>query len=487
MLLIALLLNPAWGAFRPSRPLVALDVSLSWLRATDSAAWAEARRLATELGGDSVLLVGSTLRFGVPPAVPLDTAARLFDAAERAQLAGRPLILITDGEVREDASRLRARLPAGSRTEVIAPVRLPDVAITALETPPAALAGDTVAVRVRIAAANAAPANVELVASADGQILARRPLDSIAAWESRMEVITVRLPAGPEEARLSIALAAPGDGEPRNDSASRVIHRGLRITALAVSTTPDFDFREIVQAMRGALSVPAPARFRVAPDRWIDDAGHAIGEAQVRVELARAHVVVLHGDTAYFGEPRGAVRGALALIPSPADDSEWYVSAAPPSPLAATLGALPFDSLPPVAVGPAPRSGTPLIEVRATAERRRVAATLEDGDRRVIVVPVRGTARWSLRGGAVRDALATFWGSIIAALAERPGAGIRTGAAEVPLPELHPRQPLPESWAPEDGTSPLHRAPLRSALWPYALVVLLLCAEWVLRRRAGLR
>lgn len=487
VLLIALLFDPAWGALRPPRRLVALDVSLSWLRGTDSAAWLEARRLASELGGDSVLLVGSTLRFGAPPEVPADTAARLFDAAERAQLAARPLTLITDGELREDASRLRARLPAGSRTEVIAPSRFPDVAITTFETPPAALAGDTVALRVRVAAAGEVPPAVELLASADGRILARRLLDPLTAWESRTEAITVRLPVGPEEARLSVILRASGDGEPRNDSAARTIHRGQRITGLAVSTNPDFDFREIVQVMRGALSVAAPARFRVARDRWVDDAGRMVSEAQLRAELRQAHVVVLHGDTAYFGEPRRAVRGALALISPPPDDSEWYMAAAPPSPLAAILGALPFDSLPPIAVGAAPRSGTPLIEVRATAELKRVAATLEEGDRRVIVVPVRGTARWSLRGGAAGDAFATFWGSVVAALADRPGSGIRTAEAEVPYLELHPRQTVSEASVAGSGPVPLHRAPLRNTLWPYALIVVLLCAEWVLRRRAGLR
>lgn len=487
MLLVALLLNPSWGSLRPSRPQVALDVSLSWLRGADSAAWIDARRLAAALGGDSVLLVGSTLRFGAPPAAPLDTIARVFDAAERAQLAARSLTLITDGELLEDASHLRARLPPGSRIEVIAPNRRPDVGIIALETPRAALAGDSITLRVRVAAAQEVPRAVELVVNADDRVLARRLLNPLGAWESRTELVTMRLPPGPAEAHLSVALSAPGDGEPRNDSAARTIHRGQRIIGLAISTAPDFDFREIVRVMRGALSVPAPARFRIARDRWVDDSGRAISEAQLRIELRQAHVIVLHGDTAYFGAPRAAARGALALIPSPEDDSEWYVATAPPSAVSPILGTLPFDSLPPVAVGPAPRFGMPLIEMRAAAERRRVAATLEEGDRRVIVAPVRGTARWSLRGGAAGDAFATFWGALFAALADRPGSGIRTGAAEVPLLEMHPRQPVLESWVAREGTGVLHRGPLRGVMWPYALIVLLLCTEWVLRRRAGLR
>lgn len=434
-----------------------------------------------------MLLVGSTLRFGAPPPVPLDTMADLLGAADRAQLAGRPLILITDGEIRDDTSRLRARLPAGSGTEVVATARRPDVAITALDTPPAAVAGDSVTLRVRVAAAREAPPAVELVASVDGRVAARRRLEPYMPWESRTESITMRLPQGPAGARLSVVLSAAEDGEPRNDSAARTIHRGRRTTALAVSTAPDFDFREIVRVMRGTLSVPVAARFRVALDRWVNDSGRVITDAQLRAELNRAQVVVLHGDTAHFGTPRAVVQGALALIPPPADDTEWYMVAAPPSPLAPILGALPFDSLPPIAVGPLQGAGAPLIEVRAAGERRRIAATLEEGDRRVIVAPVRGMARWSLRGGAAADAFATFWGALVAALADRPGTGVRTSSAEVSVAELHPRPPLLGSWATENGAAGLRRAPLRSALWPYALIVVLLCAEWVLRRRAGLR
>jgi hypothetical protein len=486
-LIAALLVNPPLGELRSSRPLVALDVSLSWMRAADSTAWVRARRLARELGGDSLLLVGSTLRNGAPPARPSDTAARMFEAAERAQLAGRPLVLITDGELREDAPRFRARLPAGSRTEVVLPARFPDAAVTALEAPSAALAGDSVTLQVRVAAGSGVPPAVEVVASADGQAVARRRIAPLGAWEQRTVPITVRLPPGPPESRLLVVLSAPGDGEPRNNSAARTIHRGQRVTALAVSTAPDFDFREIVRVMRGALPMAVPARFRVARDRWVDDSGRVLTEARLRVELGQAHVVLLHGDTGYFGPPREVARGSLALISPPADDSEWYLAAAPASPLAPILGALPFDSLPPVAVGPVPASGTPLIEMRASGERRQIGATLEEGDRRVITVPVRGTARWSLRGGTAGDAFASFWGAMLAALADRPGSGIPAATTEVSPAELHPRQPVLESSAGVDGAGRPGRAPLRTAPWPYVLLALLLCAEWVLRRRAGLR
>lgn len=460
---------------------------MSWLRATDSTAWIEASRLARDLGSDSVLLVGSALRVGTPPALPLDTSARVLEAAERAQLAARPITLITDGDSRDDTAGLRSRLPPGSNTRAIVPVRLADIAITALESPAAALAGDSITLRLRLAAAGEVPSAPELVALADGRIAARRTLAAFAAWETRIEAIDLRLPAGPPEARLVVVVRAAGDGEPRNDTATRIIHRGQRMTALAVSTAPDFDFREIVRAARGTLSIPVPARFLVTRGRWVDDSGRVLAESRLRAELAAAQVVVLHGDTGYFGQPRDAVRGALALIPGVTDDSEWYLGPPPPSLLSPVLGALPLDSLPPVSVGAEPRSGVPIVTTRAAGDRRRVGATLEDGDRRIIVAPVRGTARWALRGGASADAFATFWGAMLAALADRPGGGIRSSVASVPLAELHPRRPVVGSWSAASGPVAERRSPLRSAWWPYALLVVLLCAEWVLRRRAGLR
>lgn len=460
---------------------------MSWLRASDRAAWIEASRLAQDLGGDSVLLVGTALRIGTPPPLPLDSSAHFPGAVERAQLASRPITLITDGDSRDDTARLRSRVPRGSTARAIAPTRLADIAITALESVPAALAGDTITLRLRVAAAAEAPPAVELVALVDGREAARRALPPLTAWETRTELLALRLPAGPPGARLVVVLRAPGDGEPRNDTATRTIHRGRRMSALAVSTAPDFDFREIVRVARGTLSIPIPARFLVTRDRWVDDSGRVLTESRLRAELAGAQVVILHGDTSYFGPPRDAARGALALIPGVTDDSEWYLGPPPPSLLAPVLGALPLDSLPPISVGVEPRSGLPVAATRAAGERRRVAATLEDGDRRVIVAPVRGTARWALRGGASADAFATFWGAMLAALADRPGAGIRSSAASVAPSELHPRPPMPDSWIAVTGLADGRRSPLRSAWWPYALVVLVLCAEWVLRRRAGLR
>lgn len=484
-LIILLLINPALGAVRAAHPLIALDVSLSWTRAADASAWERARQRAVDAAADSVVLVGHEVRVGRPPELPADTAALVARAVEMAQLAGRPLHFISDGESELAGEDLQTRLPAGSRVVVESVERRPDLAVTAFEGAAGGRVGDTLAVRISITAAAVVPTDASLTLYLDGREVLRRALSRFQPLERRSERVALVLPPGPPEATLSAIVQAADDGEPRNDTAHRNLRRGDRITALAISTSPDVDFREMVRVLRGSLSLPTSARFRIGPGRWVDAASTPVAEAQVASELAGAHVVLLHGDTAFFGSPRERTRGALALVPSTPDDAEWYVIGAPPSPLAHVLAALPFDSLPPVAVGPAGR-GAPLLEVRGPGRERRALATFDDSAHRVVVAPVRGTYRWAMRGGVAADAFAALWGSIFAVLAERPGVGLVAAPPRLPPRELHPRASSLRTVSISGATRGGNR-PLRSSPWPYALVVLLLCAEWVVRRRAGLR
>ena len=488
-LLVVLFINPPFGRPDPGPPVTALDVTASWLRAADSSAWLAAAARASSLGGDSVLLVGAAVSVGAPPPVPRDTApGAFFSAMLRASFANRPLVLITDGEADMPRGSLQDGLPAGSRVDVISPRRGPDAALVALEVPPAGVGGDEMTARVRLVAGDSAPARAELVATVDGRIVATRTLAILQPWEVRAETLSFRLPAGGVVAPFALRLQAADDAEPRNDTVTRVIRRGERLTAVAVSTAPDFDFREIVGVLRSALSLPASARFRVAADRWVDEGGRPVAESQVRAEVARALLVVLHGDTAYFGAPRAAARGALALIPAVTDDREWYVTGARGSPIQHALAGIPLDALPPIARGQAPSTGEPLFTVRSgAAGDERAAATITDGDRRVAVVPVRGTARWVLRGGAPADAFRALWGGTFDWLGQRPSAGFELAPVRLPPRELHPQRPTLASGPIGEQRAAGRRAPFRSQVWVGVLVVMLLSAEWIIRRRAGLR
>ena len=69
------------------------------------------------------------------------------------------------------------------------------------------------------------------------------------------------------------------------------------------------------------------------------------------------------------------------------------------------------------------------------------------------------------RAGAVEE---VEDGRVLAALAVVPGAGAT--ATDVAL-----------------GTEDRAGSPLRTRPWPYLFVIVLLCAEWIGRRRSGLR
>src|SRR5687768_6678806 len=76
-LLIAALFDAPAGPARPPRPLVALDVSESWLQAGDSTPWRTALERARAIGGDSLLAFGDSLRLVGDSPSPGDRASRV--------------------------------------------------------------------------------------------------------------------------------------------------------------------------------------------------------------------------------------------------------------------------------------------------------------------------------------------------------------------------------------------------------------------------
>lgn len=559
-LLAALLLGAPAGPRRPAPPLVALDVSASWLRGGDSARWNRARALALAAAGRgrSVLLVGDSVRVAAAPALPTDNATRIAPLAERALGAGRPLALITDGEVNDLASA--RELPAGSRLDVLPAARDTDRAVTTLDAPRGAERGDTIAVRVGIRAGNTAVPPGTLLLALDGRVVTRADLPALAARGEMTAAVSLPVVADTGARVLSAIASTPGDVEPRNDTLAVSVDIARASGAVVVSTAPDFDLRFMLPVLRGALALPVRAYYRVAPGEWRREGTlSAVPEREVVRALREAPVAMLHGDTALFGAPRRLVTGSLLLFaPPPATGDEWYPVAAPSSPLSAPLAEIPWDSLPPLDVAQRlPESEwTGLLVALARGPVRRPAVVGSGGPRRVIVMGAAGLWRWAFRGGTSADAYAALWGSIFDWLsAERgeiraavPADGLlragspvrwrrgqgtdslvqvllrRRGAAasdtltlsfgaervaETPplargvydarveggasvvvvnaSPELVPGAVLAQS-GPVGGTALRSDAPrLSDSGWPYIAIALALCAEWLLRRRAGLR
>ena len=146
--LVALILNAALGAARPAPPLVALDVSASWLRDGDSARFLAALQRARGDARGDLLLFGDSLRATTGEIHAGDDASRVRPAVERAMAEGRPLRVYTDGEL-EDAESLEP-LVGGSGVIVSRPDDAPDIAISELRLVRATVGGDTLDVDVAL-------------------------------------------------------------------------------------------------------------------------------------------------------------------------------------------------------------------------------------------------------------------------------------------------------------------------------------------------
>lgn len=562
LLIVALLLDAPAGRARRVAPEVALDGSASWFRAAPSCpAWRAALDSADRLGDGSWLRFGDSVRADARRAAPEDRTSGLRALSDRAAGTGRPVIVITDGEL--DDAELMSTLPRGSRAIVAPCAPAADVAIASLDAPRMLLAGDSMAARVTLVAGGAGAPAGRLELRLDSSVVASEPFPALAPFAERATGLRGVVGGGERAGVLRAIVVAAGDREPRNDTLALGVDVNRAAAAVFVSTAPDFDAREAVAALRGVTSLPTRAYYRVAPGVWRADGTLApVAESDVAAAARNAPLVVIHGDTAIFGAPRAATRGSLLLFAPPAaDQGEWYASAAPASPLAAALGALPFDSLPPLSVAPVmPRADWQgLVTHRGgTGAEQRPALVGWDTPRRVAVLGAAGLWRWRFRGGVRADAYGAFFGSLLdwlaagrtdrraavpASEAIRGGDPIRwrrgapgdslvrvtitrrsaTGrvysvmlhfadadiiAESPPLApglydvtmeggsavlavnvsrELVPRRATVRAGG-VGGVAPAGAPPSARELgWLYLLVVLLLCAEWILRRRIGMR
>ncbi|HJU65404.1 MAG TPA: hypothetical protein VJ596_06985, partial [Gemmatimonadaceae bacterium] len=262
-IVLALLLDAPAGPRRAPPPLVALDVSASWLRGGDSAAWGAARIRARQIASDSILLFGDSVRRGELPELPGDAATRVRPLVERALGAGRPLVVLTDGEIDDPA--VLPSFPSGSRVESSSRADRVDLSVLALEAPRAAVSGDTIEVRVTVRNGSMPSPAGTLDLIAGGRVLASTKLEELPARTERTEGLRIALAVAPAPLTLSAAVVVAGDIERRNDTLSVAVEVARAAGAVLVSTSPDFDARFLVPVLRGAVSLPTRAYFRVAP------------------------------------------------------------------------------------------------------------------------------------------------------------------------------------------------------------------------------
>ena len=563
-LLVALLMDARVGPDRLPAPLVALDASESWTRG-DTTRWPRAVADARRRGGDSLLVFGDSVRLAPEELLPADAGSSIGSVGEQAAAQGRPVLIVSDGESVIPASGLES-LPRGSRVEVIEATPQVDLAIASVDAPRAIASGDTLRARVTLRGGGRPTPPARLALAFQGSVVATTSVPALEAFAEHAVDLQFRTPAGDGPRLLRAIVAADGDGERRNDTLSVAVDVSPAAGAIWISSAPDLDSRAALGVLRG-LGVPTRGFLRVAP----------VSEAEVLAATREAPLLVIHGDTAVFGPPRALAGDApLALLPGPQRDQpatpaagaldEWYPSSAPPSPASSALTGVPWDSLPPVALGPAgprpaPQGAGAWVAVEGRRARRGNAAPFVVGTespRRVVVSRATEMWRWQARGGPGAIAYQGLWGSVFDWLADarrdrraavpeaqsvraglpirwrlaaardsatrvvltRRGAparvdtlmltaapgtifatsaplapgiyDVRAAGGESILPvnaadELLPRAPGLRTG--EYGHGPVaSTAPaLRDYGLAYAAIVLLLCIEWVLRRRRGLR
>lgn len=436
LLVAAMVLGAPSAPPTPAAPLVAIDVSSSWRRAggddssrVDSvrAQWQRAI-LSGGAADNLVMLLGDSLREmeqgDLARVLPNDAASRIRPAIDRAAALGRPLLLVTDGEVDDPESLSEA--PIGSSVRVPVREARQDVALSDLTVPSDASAGDTLQVAALIASGATTSGEGRLLLTLDGVAAGNVAIPTLGAFSTTRVTLPLPLPRGSRTALLRATLEVAGDVEPRNDTLSASIEIGDRPPAVFVSTAPDLDVREVLVVLRGALALPTRAYLRIAPGVWREEGSLApIREEDVRARATAAGLLIVHGDTSWAPPSAGRARGARALwTPAPptalaragevARAAEWYASSAPPSPLSASLSGLPWDSLPPLTLAGLPRGAITVLaaQLGRRGEAVPAIAAREDGGMRTLVISGSGYAGWALRGGRSAEAFTALWGTM---------------------------------------------------------------------------
>lgn len=592
------------------RPFVLLDDSWSMRLPAGpdgTSRWEGAVEQVRALGADRVsLLSGASVgAAGLEGRMPEAVHSRLVPGVRAALEAGaRELVVVSDGGITDldEATRLIAEAEAGLRVVAVGDGagRGPrNAAVAGVDAPRSGRGGASVPVRVDVAALGFEGDSLRVLLERDG--VAVSAADVVAPGDGRRGTVelSLELPAGQERTRLRLSarvVARGGDVHAEDDVRPFYIDVEERPRGIVLlSIRPDWEPRFLMPVLERSSGLPVRGYLRTPTGAYLtvgtgSGVARRVPEAQVRADLERASVAVLHGvgDGApawlrdRLSHPRLLVfpgeAAATAGLPGPlgaaaagdAQPGDWYVEARPPaSPVAPLIASLSLESLPPLtslrSVDVPPGAWSPLLARRDRRGQASPVAIAGGGaQRRWVVATGSGYWRWALRGGDARRAYDLFWSSLTGWLTEdlgadagdaiRPdpavvergapvvwrvagdadtlrlriegsdGAAIDTAVAIAPdrsarTPALEPGirrwrasagdvqaegELAVAAWSPEFvraareapalsareatlGAGDAGGRRLHARAWPWILLVGLLCGEWILRRRLGLR
>ena len=409
--------------------LVLLDASLSmtghggrWRDALDTA-----RALAK--GGR-----GLVWRFGervtaFDTLAPVDGASRLAPALDAAAGRGGPIAVVSDGAIAD-----RADIPPDllRRAHIVVLPRAPffDAFVANIEGPGRVAAGDTIRLTVSYGVAGMRDArsgmwDASLTVTSEGRRLTSR---RITLPDSGTVSTDLTLPASriphPGWTALQVRLEGVSDSEPRDDARLVVLEVSPQPSVVLLAAPPDWETRFLARTLGEVARVPVRTFVQTAAapaGGWRDGATlEARTQADVARAVAGAALVVEVGDPATFSRFALPPKRAVLLWPGTRrQDGDWYVQPPGPSPLAAPLSGVAWDSLPPASSLAEVRidsSGTVALAARLArrGQARPVLVLSEkDGSRRAVIA-AGGLYRWAFRGGASGEA----YRALMAALAD---------------------------------------------------------------------
>lgn len=395
-----------------ARPLVLLDNSVS-MHATGGSA-DSAASIAASLG--EVTIFGE-----IAPGEPGGTT-HLGATIAGAVAAGRPLVVLTDGEV-HDVDGIPADLLAQAEVRVMPRRQGDNVAITDVRMPGRLAAGDTLHFEVDVRVQGNAPDSVRVELRDSTRVLAA----AAAPIGPGRDALTLRgealLPSTLEGERfIEIVRVGASDSEPLDDRRWRRVLLAPSPGIVVIAATPDWDARALLATLAQVTAAPVRGYIQMQRGRWyrMDDL-QPVAEQVVERAAAGADLLAVRGDTT-----RWRSLGAARILWSEGQvAADWYLTSGGPSPVSAALIGVEPDSLPPLpAVSEVP--GGEWVGLVARRSRRGaeipVMAGRERGGR-TVVIGASGFHAWALQGGTPEQVWRTSLGQAVEWLLSAPASG----------------------------------------------------------------
>jgi len=426
-------------------PLVLMDGSLSMR--SDTAAFHRVR--------DSAAAAGDIVFFGdersATDSLPRGRS-RLGDRLRAASVTGRPVRVITDGEL-DDGAELTEELLVGVAVELRPRVDTPAVVLTQVRGPGRVTAGDTLVIEGEVRTFGRWPqdsATIEVQAGDRIVAQARVPTPAIGRTAFRASGTTRRLAAG--EHVLAVRIADAGPDVP---SSVRWHHITVVPTPgiVLVADPGDWDSRFLYRALIDVADLPVRGYVKLANDQWRSMADlEPVDEAAVRRAARGADLLILKGRAGAFAsgsQARGVWRWPSGENGAAQLEGDWYLVPGSASPLAQAFAGVAVDSFPPASrVTPVQAQDDEWVGLLAQEGRRGglrpVVLGGERGRLRYVSIAADGFWRWAFPGGSSEQGYRSW---VAATASWLLGGADSLGGVVVPVAHVvHNARPLMFRW-----------------------------------------